>query len=92
MRIEIIPEHGNSEIREVYRFNMMDTQIVFVQYRRENKPKGKRLWRTADLWDVYEKRLSNIEEPNLPTEIRAKAHQCASKLLHVKTWSEWKGK
>ena len=89
MQIEVIKEI-DAENREIYYFNMFDTIAVFVRYRKEIKPKGKRTWKTELFWDRYSHRESNIEEPELSESIRNEALNELFKLCQVKTWSEWK--
>ena len=89
MVIEVIQEIDN-ETRDVWRFNILDLNAVFVHWHKETKPKGKRIWRVGEYWDSYRRRDSSVPEPTLPAEIREKAFTEFSKLIKVQTWYEYK--
>jgi len=90
MRIEVKIELSKENCR-VYEFNTFDLNVVFVGYREQNKPKGKRLWKTISFWDKYNERDSNIKEsPFLPLEVKQKAFEEMMKVIKVMTWEQWK--
>jgi hypothetical protein len=90
MRIEVKIEIDKETI-EVFGFNLFDLTAVFVEYKKQYKPKGKRIWRTEVLWDRYKDRDNKTNEPVLSDIIRSKALDEVFKLVRVKTWAEWKG-
>lgn len=89
MRIEVIKEL-DGENREVYGFSIFDFNVVFVRYKLETKPAGKRKWNVIKFWDNYDKRSSNVMEPELTFGIRAEALAQAQDLINVKTFDQWK--
>jgi len=91
MKIQIVNKIDD-ETNEVYGFNMFDLTAVFVTYHVEVKPGRKRNWTITGLWDKYNNRHSNIEEPTLPAAIIEKVHWKIEDLVQVKTWDEYKGK
>lgn len=89
MRITLINELDDFN-REVYGFNVFDFNIVFVEYSKEEKPKGKRTWKRTQWWDNYRLRDSTCQEPPLTFEIRQIALEKVSSYLKVLSWDEWK--
>ena len=79
----------DKETRESYRFTLFDLTFVFIGYRKEIKPAGKRKWQTVIFWDKYARH--NAESvPELPENIKQKALIDAQKLIQVKTWEQYK--
>lgn len=89
MRIEVV-KSIDAETREVWTFNMFDLLVVFVGFKTEKKPKGKRIWVCNEYWDNYDKRNSKLTEPVLPDEIKKDALNLAISYIKVKTWNEYK--
>jgi hypothetical protein len=92
MRFEIEKVIDN-ETKEFWTFNMFELNAVFVSWRVEKKPKGKRVWKIEKFWDKYRCRdgYRMVIEPELPEIIRNEALSIAISYLKVKTWNEWKG-
>ncbi len=80
----------DQETAEEFEFASFDFDIVFIGYRIESKPKGKRNWKTVKFWDKYSQRDSTIEEPVLSLGIRAEVLEKAQSLIKIKTWNEFK--
>lgn len=91
MRIEI-EKQIDAETIESWYFNTFDFNIVFVEWVKKVKPKGKRKWIVEKHWDNYNKRSSSASEPVLTDIIRNEALTEAYKLIKVQTWNEWKSK
>lgn len=82
----------DAENKEVYSFNNIDLNAVFVRYGKYNKPKGKRKWNVTDTWSVYERRSNTLESVPLPESIRSKALTEMQEMVRVKTWDEYKSR
>lgn len=81
----------DSETREYYGFNVFDDMsCVFVSFRTESKPKGKRKWKRTNFWDKYSQRDSTIPEPVLTQNIKDLALERIISLIKIKTWDEYK--
>jgi len=92
MRIEIIKQI-DAETRCVWEFNLFDISAVFVGWRKETKPKGKRIWKLVEYWNYYNERDSSVKRPpKLTKEIREEVVEEIIKIVRVFTWSEWKQK
>jgi len=90
MRIEI-EKNIDAETREIWVFTSFNLDAVFVEWRKEVKPKGKRKWYVSLVWDKYARNHNcSAHEPALPDEIREAALVEFTKLVKVKTWNEWK--
>ena len=83
----------DQETRETWYFHMFDLNAVFVYWKREIKPKGKRKWIIERSWDKYKERdLNSTPRPELPEIIRSQALSEVMKMIRVYTWDEWKKK
>lgn len=92
MRIEV-EKQIDAETKEVWSFNMFDLNAVFVAWRREVKPKGKRKWAMESFWDKYRRReYRMVEEPVLPEIIRSEVLSKVMEHIRIHTWSEWKAR
>lgn len=81
----------DSETREYYEFNLFDDMsCVFVSFKTESKPKGKRRWEQINYWTVYNKRDSTITEPVLNQNIKDLVMEKVISLIKIKTWDEYK--
>lgn len=91
MRVEVTKE-VNEHLRQTWKFNMFDLNLVFVGYVVEEKPPRKRKWRITEKWDKYERRCENTikEEPKLEEHIKRDALEKAQSMIKVMTWDEWK--
>lgn len=90
MRIEI-EKQIDAETKETWSFNMFDLNAVFVAWRREVKPKGKRKWTIEKFWDKYGRReYTMVNEPVLPDIIRSEVLEKVMQYIKVHTWDEWK--
>ena len=84
MRIEV-ELNIDTETKDVYGFTLIDgLNVVFTSYHREIKPKGKRIWKIIQFWDKYS-RESNIEQPELPQNVRDLAFEKVITLINIKT-------
>ena len=93
MKIELIKQI-DEETMETWKFNMFDTTAVFVFWSKETKPKGKRVWKTVDIWDKYGRNNHGRpynNESELPEIIAREAFNKVVEQVRVKTWKEWKG-
>ena len=88
MRIEIVKQI-DAETKEVWSFELFALNAVFVAWKREIKPKGKKKWTIVIFWDRYY-RNSPITEPILPEIIRSEVLSEVTKYVKVYTWDEWK--
>ena len=88
-RIEVKTQIQEGEI-EIFEFILFDLTAVFVEYKKQFKPKGKRVWKIEVLWNKYQTRDNKISEPILTEAIRTEAMAEIVKLIQVKTWNEFK--
>jgi hypothetical protein len=93
MNIEVIIQI-DSETREVWKFHVIDINLILSRWTKEYKPKGKRKWNYTDIWSTYasEWRDSLLHQPIIPKDIREKAILEFSKQLKVYSSEEWKAK
>ena len=90
MRIEVV-EQIDDFTREVWEFNMFGLSAVFVEWRKEEKPQGKRKWFTIRFWDKYARREHSMsDEPALTEAIKSRALSEDIKRVKVQTWDEYK--
>ena len=88
-RIQIKNQIKEGEI-EIFEFILFDLTAVFVEYKKQLKPIGKRVWKIEVLWDKYKTRDNKISEPILTESIRTEAKAKMVELMQVKTWNEFK--
>lgn len=78
--------------KEVWCFTMFNYTPVFTEWRKEEKPKGKRTWKTVKRWSKYLRTdFFTVPEPELTDDVRAAAKDKLVALIHVLTWKEHKG-
>jgi hypothetical protein len=89
MIIEIQHIESKSE-KHTYTFMLKGTYIIFHRFIIHSKEGKQRNWRVNKLWDNYNPRNSNIDEPKVPESVKREAITQVRSLLTVVTFNEWK--